>query len=297
MNLKISFLSAITLFSASTVFAQDKIYTRDGDVMEVNVKMVGEKNIIYKKASNDGGPDYTINKKEVSRIEYENGDEDVIVAERRGPGHPDHDRRDRKDKPKLKYGNNILAAAPLQITENGPGVGISYERVLDRKRNIVSFYMPLAMAFNVDGSRYDDVYYGGYYGTDRKHDYSFYAMPGLKFYPTGGKGIVRYAVGPNLVFRVSEYSDYYYYNGPYYGPYITYPGYPAKVQTTEFTFGMIINNSLNINPTPHLHMGLEFGIGFSYVSDNNRGDYYYGYRSYNDPEALVQFGFKIGYRF
>ncbi len=294
MNLKISLLSAITLFGATTTFAQDKLYTRDGDVMEVKVKVVGEKNITYKRADNEDGPSYIINKKEVERIEYESGDEDVIVADRRGPMRPDRmERFDKKRRPKLDYGNNIISAAPLQITENGPGFALSYERVLDRKNNIVSFYMPFAMAFNIDNARYD---YYGYYNNSR-HDYSFYAMPGLKFYPTGGKGKVKYAVGPNIVLRYSQYTDYYYME-PYYTTYPPYNYYsgPYQADRNSFTMGMIVNNSLNINPTKHLHMGLELGVGFSYFTNNN-DTYYNGYNSYNDPEALVQFGFNIGYRF
>jgi hypothetical protein len=295
MNLKISLLSAITLFSTANAFAQDKIYTRDGDVMEVKVKVVGEKNVTYKKVDDNDGPSYIINKKEIERIQYESGDEDIMVAERRGPGHPG--RPERFDKPAKKarpdYGNNIIAVSPLQLTERGAGFGLSYECVLDKKRNIVSFYMPMAMSFDFgNNTRYD--YYGNYYGNNNDNrDYSWYVMPGIKFYPTGGKGIVKYAVGPNLVFRQTHYNEYYYYD-LYNSQYPGYAPYPYSTERNEFTFGMVINNSLNINPTKHLHMGLEFGLGFSYVtSDNSRYNYNYN----NEPEALVQFGFKIGYRF
>jgi len=294
MNLKTGLLSAATLLSVSTAFAQDKIYTRNGDVMEVKVKVIGEKNITYKRVDNEDGPSYIINKKEVERIQYENGDEDVIVSERRGPMRPDRmERFDKHRKPKLDYGNNIISAAPLQITENGPGFGLSYERVLDKKNNIVSFYMPFVMSFNMDNSRYD---YYGYYNNSR-HDYSFYAMPGLKFYPTGGKGKVRYAIGPNIVLRYAQYTDYYYYGDiyPYYSSYY-YPG-PYKVDRNSFTMGMIVNNSLNINPTPHLHMGLELGVGFSYFTNTSNNYNYYLNENDGEPVPLVQFGFHIGYRF
>ncbi|RYE25812.1 MAG: hypothetical protein EOP51_02800 [Sphingobacteriales bacterium] len=306
MNLKTGLLSAATLLSFGTTYAQDKIYTRDGDVMEVKVKVIGEKNITYKRVDNEDGPSYIINKKEVERIQYDNGDEDVMVAEHRGPGHPGRpERMERFDKPmkrnKTDYGNNIISAAPLQVTENGPGFGLSYERVLDKKNNIVSFYMPFAMAFNLDNKRVD--YYGNYYGynNNSEHNYSFYAMPGLKFYPTGGKGIIRYAVGPNIILRYSQYTDYNYYDVYNYPNQFIAPYVPYKTERNEFTMGMVVNNSLNINPTKHLHMGLELGIGFSYFTNTNGGygNYYNGnyYNDRNDPEALVQFGFNIGYRF
>jgi hypothetical protein len=53
--------------------------------------------------------------------------------------------------------------------------------------------------------------------------------------------------------------------------------------------GVMINNTLNIQPTPHLYMGVELGLGVSYVNkvgSTNLGE-----------TTLGQFAFKMGYRF
>ena len=57
----------------------------------------------------------------------------------------------------------------------------------------------------------------------------------------------------------------------------------------RFSLGMIVNNTLNINPTPHLYLGLELGLGVSYI--DRIGGINYG------SEGLAQFGFSVGYRF
>lgn len=56
---------------------QDKIYKTDNTVIEAKVVEVKKSEITYKKFSNTGGPAYTIPKKEVSKIIYQNGEKEV----------------------------------------------------------------------------------------------------------------------------------------------------------------------------------------------------------------------------
>ena len=58
-----------------------------------------------------------------------------------------------------------------------------------------------------------------------------------------------------------------------------------------YKLGMMITNSLNVNPTKRLHMGLELGLGFTYLDNIDNNNFSDG------PLNLVQFGFKVGYRF
>jgi hypothetical protein len=275
-------LALIGLFSTSLMAsAQDKLYKMSGEVIEVKVKEINAREIVFKKVENADGPTYTLPKREVERIEYQNGTEDVF---NRAPMH----RYTKAGKvEKVKYGKNIFAVAPLQITD-AFGVGLSYERVLDKK-GIISFYLPLAMSFNNDGYNNgpfnsSSPYYGSgsYYGGEYN---SYYIMPGLKIYPTGSKGKVRYSVGPSIAAVFTK--DYtntilgYDYNGnPVWGPY----GLQDR-----FVLGVMVNNTLNIQPTPHLYMGVELGLGISYMNQvNNRN---------MGETTLGQFAFKMGYRF
>jgi hypothetical protein len=173
-------------------------------------------------------------------------------------------------------GRNVIAVAPFQFSENGVGFGLSYEHTMD-EQGYISFYLPAIATFNLG----QDNYHSSYYGSNR-NNVMFYAMPGVKFYPTR-MGKVKYAIGPSFVVGVGQKDDYY----RVYDPYLTSTYYAYN--SDRFLLGMMLNNSLNINPTPHLYVGAEFGFGFTYfdrIGGYNRG-----------ITGLVQGSFKVGYRF
>ncbi len=188
-----------------------------------------------------------------------------------------------------------IAIAPLQFTENGVGLGLSYERALDRN-GIISAYMPAIATFNMN--HHNDRYYNGYYNDPYYYgnptpSYMVYLMPGVKFYPTG-MGKVKYAVGPNAVIGMGQrttrydYPVYPYTTSSYYNPgYITYM--PSEVIENRLLLGMMVNNSLNIMATNHLYIGAELGLGFTYYDKVGK---------YNEGvNFLAQGAFKMGYTF
>ena len=279
MQLKTILLSVVMIAVAGVVSAQDKIYKRDGEVIDSKIKSVGVKTITYTRFDNQSGPEYTIIKSEVSKIKYENGTEDNIEEDRPGPHRPmRHRRTDTKDdvaEPKIKYGPNVLAIAPVQFSENGLGVSLSYERALD-KAGVIAFYLPLIATFNLNNGSFVNA--AG--ATQNGHtDMMTYIMPGIKLYPTGALGRVKYSVGPSLVYATGEKST----------QLTDFNGATYEVTNTHTMLGLIINNGLNINPSKHVYLGLELGLGFTYF---NRVD---GINQ--DTKGLVQGAFKIGYRF
>jgi hypothetical protein len=167
------------------------------------------------------------------------------------------------------YSRDVISLAPLQFTENGLGIGLAWEHSLDRE-GFVALELPLVMTMNPNNN---NAYHN-------QNDMMYYAMPGLKFYPTG-LGKVKYALGPSVVVGAGEKT------WDNYDPY--YSSYHGTTTESHFVLGMLINNSLNINPTPRMHLGLDFGMGFSYI--NRIG-------GYNDGmKFLTQGSFKVGYRF
>jgi hypothetical protein len=72
------------------------------------------------------------------------------------------------------------------------------------------------------------------------------------------------------------------------------PGTGAIIETyndeSVFKAGFLINNGLNIQPTKALYIGLELGFGIYYFN-NESDDFSAG------DEPMVQFNFKMGYRF
>lgn len=169
--------------------------------------------------------------------------------------------------------SNIISIAPIQFTENGVGLAFSYEKGID-KGGIVAYNLPIIATFNLN----NNVSNGDH------QDAMFYFSPGIKFYPTTSHGTVKYAIGPSLVIGAGEKTTH----NDIYNPVYPYTTTTYNTQS-KFILGIMVSNSLNINPTPHFYLGLDFGFGFTYINrlaGNNDG-----------LTGIVQSGFKIGYRF
>ncbi len=278
MNKKVLLFTVFSMILGGSVIAQDKIFKSSGSVIDAKIRNVGSGTIIYTRHDNPNGPEYTIPKSDVDKIRYENGTEESFTRSRQLV---------RTDRPVLNNGasndlgrtsqpspfnKHILAFAPIQFTEHGiAGFSFSYEVALD-PRSIIAFYVPAIAEFNLANRDYYGV------ATNRT-DPMFYLMPGIKIYPTGGYGLAKYAIGPSLVIATGTKTSYY---DPYYS------AVPSMTEN-QTKFGMVINQSININPTRHLYLGSEFGFGFTYL--NRVGGVY------QNTAGLVQFSFKIGYRY
>lgn len=269
----------LCILSLQTVFAQDKIFQSNGNVIDAKIKMIKGSEIIYWHWNDMRGPLYSLSLNEVDKIRYENGQEEVfngnnnnrVPSEGMGYGRYMH--------PMPNLGKDIVSVSPIFTTENGVGAAVSYEHVLD-KAGIVSYILPVGVTYNPD--THDESVKG------KHQDMMYYFTPGIKFYPTGDKGSLKYAVGPALALGVGEKTtggDYAYtWNGTqyisYYQPYNT---------QTKVMLGIVVNNSLNINPSPHMYIGLDFGFGFTYINQLNGSNF--------GVSGIVQSGFKLGYRF
>ncbi|MDR1335897.1 MAG: hypothetical protein LBK22_03595 [Tannerella sp.] len=78
---KMIFAVLIWTVAMMAVNAQDVIYKRNGDRVNARVLEIGEKDISYKSFSNPSGPTYRLKQSDVTRIKYENGEEDVFEAD------------------------------------------------------------------------------------------------------------------------------------------------------------------------------------------------------------------------
>lgn len=290
---KKSALSIVCLFTALSSFAQDKLYKQNGDMLQVKITEVSDRTIRYKRSDNLEGPVYSINRNEVSKIQYENGSIEYynsngrharpgsrMMAEENGNG-------SHKNRP--SYGNNILSFAPVQFTNTSvTGLGLHYERILDR-RGIFSLYIPVVFSFKNDD--YNNYNYP--YNNQNNDRYNmFWTYPGLKIYPTGSNRKVSYAVGPSLAIGAGSRPTYQNMYDPNTGSYLG----TTRTMTDIFQMGIMVNNSLNIQPTPRLYLGVEFGLGIPYIQNKTYDQYGNRVDNYND-EPLVQFNFKVGYRF
>lgn len=285
MHLKNSRLLLIALLSCCSVAAaaQDKIYLTDGTIVQAKVKEIGPRNITYARWENKDGAEYVVVRRDVERIVFENGTEETITRMRfRERPVADEPRSERQRAAVPDYGKNILSIAPIQMTNESPaGVGIHYERVLD-KAGIFSFYLPLAISFVDD--RVSTYVSGGY--VEQKASRVFtYLYPGAKIYPAGSAHCVTYSVGPSFAFGFGSRFKATQRYDPILGYNVT-----DYTEGSVFKAGFLINNGLNLQPTKALYIGLELGFGIFYYN-NQTNDFSAG------DEPMVQFNFKMGYRF
>ncbi|RQO30093.1 hypothetical protein DBR32_10930 [Taibaiella sp. KBW10] len=175
-------------------------------------------------------------------------------------------------------GKNIVRLMPVTIFNEGVGLGLSYERILDANGRI-GFTLPLSLG--IRNSNFDN--YTSYNGDNR--GYSFLVNPGIKFYPAGQRKKVSYALGASL-FAATGQSDVYDINNT---------GFYRLSNGNFLRMGIMVNNYLQFNLNRKLNIGLEVGVGPMYL---NR----YKDRSTNQTynmgiDAMGQFSFHIGYRF
>lgn len=268
MKIKHSYLAIVAVLLANAATAQDKMYKTNGDVIDAKVKSVNENVITYKRFNNPDGPDYQIKKAELSRIKYANGtEEEYNVRMQTSSAAP-------RSKP--KYGKNILTFSPMTLSNVGIGVGLGYERILDKDGKF-AFVLPISYFYNNLSGDYDPYPYNG--GNSSQAINFLAVAPGIKIYPTGF-GVVRYGIGASLAFGTGTTRSY---------EYNPLTGYNSYVSNDRFVMGFMVNNSLNINPTPKVYLGLEMGMGTTYVNQVNGIE--------GNVAFLVQFGIKGGFRF
>ncbi len=292
---KILLLLVVSVAASVGLHAQDKIYKTDNSIVEAKVKKIDPVSIVYKRFDNQEGPEYTIPKKQVVKIVYQNGTTDVF------DGTPKYD-EDRKstgkkgghakdgNQAKKKYGGNIFSIVPGAYTVsvdgsmNDVGVGLCYERLLD-KRGHIGFNLPVIMSFasSRDFNNYTYNYLNN--GVNYPGNYhSLFFAPGVKFYPAGINKSVRYSFGASLFCAFgTEPQGVYDYNST------------SPTATYHYAMtGLMISNSVNISVARHLYMALDLSAGVPF-SDNRHTT---NYNSFADiPVPFLQFGFKFGYRY
>ena len=289
-QLKTCILTFCMAVSAVAVHAQDKIYKNDdGAVIEAKVTKVNDRAITYKRFNNQDGPDYTIAKKDVNRIVYQNGTTDVFGNETAKTG----DQKGKKhDKYASVYSPNIFSITPaaytvsLDGTINDVGIGICYERLLD-SRGRVGLNLPVMLAFS-SSKDYNNYIYNYNGNTNSYGSYtSFYFMPGIKFYPAPDREKVRYSIGASF-FCILGNEPYGVYDN-------TGAGLQAPSDAHAYSiYGLMVTNSVNITATKHLYFAIDLSAGIPF-SDNRHADNDGGLDVIIGP--FMQVGFKLGVRY
>jgi hypothetical protein len=283
-------LAGCFLFSAICTMAQDQIIKNSGYIISAKVKAVNTNTVVYKLYDNLNGPNYTILKKDVNKIKYENGTLDsfglyqaAIIA------------KDKKKK-SIRYGANLLSIIPgafiksIDGTMNDLAIGISYERALGKSKRL-AFNMPVMLSFSNGKNYTNNIYVNNRLNLDPsiyKTYNTLFLMPGLKYYTSDQQSKIRYALGASLFVGLGS------------EPYDVYNTTMASYNTGEpvkdwnfYMYGLMFSNSLNISATKHLFWGLDMNLCMPLVENrrmqNSIADIIFG--------PFIQLGVKVGFRF
>jgi len=182
----------------------------------------------------------------------------------------------------LTYGKNIISFSPVQIVltdveQSSPDVAVAfaYERIFNN--NLVAFRLPVSLSM--------------------KNNF-FYIMPTLKLYPTQ-QGIVKYAVGPQLLFGSGDgiYQDH--YQDP-----VSFMTCTKAIIINRRQVGFLINNSVNFTIAKAFYVGLDASLGLIYYDNLPKNSYNYfssNLTQFTTQNSRIspsfQLNFSMGYRF
>ena len=247
--------------------AQDKIFKRNGEIIEATVSAINQEHVVFKRFDNLNGPEYSIPKADVARIRYTNGTEDIFEENNDHIG-----AKATAAKPDVTVGKNIIAISPMTLTQDGWGGGISYERVLD-KMGWVSFILPATISMKGYNTSYNT--------NSTQYNAMYFVMPGIKVYTNiNSASRTKWSLGPSLLLGLGANTTTNDYSG---ANYLTY------TKQTHFEMGALANIGFNFFANQNVYIAGEYGMGFAYINTENGIS--------QGTNFLTQLSFKIGYRF
>jgi hypothetical protein len=311
---------AFMLFFLSTlnfVLGQDQLFKKDNSKQEVKILEVTPTEVKYKLFSNQEGPTYVINKKDVALIIYKNGDHEAFKdseAQVQNPGiiqntvpifYTDsflikNQKEKKKRNDELCKAKNFLYYNAIEMFYSSLGFDYMHE-FLD---NRLELHVP--MSFSIDKG---SVNYNSVLGIDYPENTSNYRIQqkafeiGLGLYlNTSGKKAVSHYIGP--LFRFGQYNGVYDVNTKQYVNTGNYYNYVYSADRYGFVMNqtyLMINNGLVIRAAPDFSIMMNVALGFvtsrHYVANDP-------IIFKTSPNALTststlaaQFGFCFGYRF
>ncbi|MGN6567047.1 MAG: hypothetical protein ACTHJ0_03790 [Flavipsychrobacter sp.] len=177
-------------------------------------------------------------------------------------------------KKERRYGKHNIAA--LAVANNGGnGLGISYEIMLNDKQNISLLFPIAATATNFEKSpaQYNNAGQQIVPADNSGRVKMYFFAPGIRFYPTGSKGIVRYSFGGTFAIGSGQGSAH------------DWGGADYLISRT--IYGVVFDNAVYVQPIPQLRITFEFYIGPGY--DDQRDWFISG--------VIYQASIGVGYRF
>jgi len=160
--LKTVLLVALLAGTATLCWSQDKIYRKNGKIVEAKVLEIGSAEVKYKEFSNPDGPIYVLETDRIIKIVYENGKVEKFADDLSDPE---------------RYQDQLKKA--IKVDFFGPLLGysqISFEKSVRAGR---SYELSLGVIGAGKSSRLD--YYNNDFHDVRRKQFGFFASAGYKF--------------------------------------------------------------------------------------------------------------------
>jgi hypothetical protein len=283
---KLFFLLLVFTGISASVHAQDKIYRKNGDVINAKVIEIGATEIKYKLPA-DQEVIYVLETDRILKIVLANGKVHLFTPDLKDP---EQYAGQRQKAIKLNFLSPLLGYTQVSF-EKCLGVGKSYE---------------LSLAIIGAGNNRQLDYYDNTFKTANKNQFGFAASAGYKFIKTPD-----FVSGKTRYFHIMQgsYAKPVFYVGHYGENRIAYkePLYQYVLERQQVTFAAL-----------HLELGkqwvfgekflIDFSLGFGYGFDNKKSNGYIGnedYSAYNyatarlgqSPGLSTSGGIKVGYLF
>ena len=146
---RVIYLAAFILISSMAVWAQDVMIRKNGDTIEGKVIEVGIDRVTYKINNDPTSASFVIRKSELKTIEFANGQIALLNYHDKIKNRKPSVNRDEE------FGRNMINFSPFKALDSGPGIGLSYEILLD-KRQYFSVVLPLSLIFPDNYNFYDN---------------------------------------------------------------------------------------------------------------------------------------------
>lgn len=253
---------------AIEAIAQDRIFFRNGETLDVKISTVNADAVIYTKSVNPNGPEFIMSKSEIMKVVYQNGREENFAG---STGAAPVYNQDKAVEPMNNdiHVKKMFHITPILITENGVGLGVAYEKRIPKSKGMVSWSLPLAATWNLASD---------YYGNP-KNDLMVYAYPGIKInINKRSTPNTSYFMNPCFVIAAGQ--------GIYDNNY--YSSYTSTTRQLRFLLGAMVNGGINYHATENFYLTGNFGLGISYVN------MYDGVPKSIMP--LVNLGFGVGFK-
>ena len=223
--MKKSIFTLLLLFFTATLFAQDKIYFKNGEIVDGDVKDITSKFITYRKKNNPDGPTYEISRRNVYMVEFENGVQEVFGTESGKLFNQ------KKNIVSINYGDLALLRA-----------SVSYERLFFDG----NFGLKVPFSVSLEGDSY------GFNGTPL-----YQSGLDINYYPMGQSKLSYYTgIGGRIgELRRNTYALFYGNDGI---------GLFNSSEHTAFFLGTYVNNGLILNFTERFSINGMLGLGFRY---------------------------------